>query len=234
MVSVEWRGMARAFAVSLPKWIGVIFVTAALLSACGSPGGRLYETTSRKGDTRDSFFICHGYGCSYRAKAQITDPEWDLLRTIFTPPPQDAAAERKRISRAIAMFESIVGRKTGTAGDRSGAAILGKAGQLDCVDETVNTMTYLSFLEQDGLLRFHDIGKAVIRGNVINDWPSNTATIVDRASGVTYTVDSYWHDNGEEPEIVLLAIWMDRCWLERPECRKLGPDEAVACCSAKR
>ena len=70
-------------------------------------------------------------------------------------------------------------------------------------------MTYLTFLQKDGLVNFHDIGAPALRGYIIKGgWPSNTATIIDRKTGIRYTVDSFFHKNGELPEIVALDFWM--------------------------
>ena len=37
----------------------------------------------------------------------------------------------------------------------------------------------------------------------------NTATVIEHGSGMAYTVDSWFHANGEIPETVLLKDWLD-------------------------
>ena len=183
-------------------------------------------------NTRQDFNVCHGYGCQSLENVSISNNEWVKVRALFAKRPQNAEEERKRISLAIALLERIVGPKAGFEGDLGGAKYLGKSGQLDCIDESANTTSYLTFLRNDGLVTFHDIGKPVIYGNLLlNDWPSNSATIVERGSGNQYTVDSFWHNNGSEPEILPVYLWSTGCWLDSPQCRRLSYAEAIECCT---
>ena len=223
------RGRRRARILIRGLMCGFALVT---LANCGSPAKGLVDSYKVADAVRQDFTVCHGYGCAKKERTSISDEEWALITREFLPAPRTAEEERKRISRAIARFEQIVGPKTGTAMDGGGAAIFGRSGSLDCIDESVNTTTYLTFLQRDGFLQYHDIGSPVVRGNIVlNDWPSNTAIIVEKGTGHEYTVDSYWHDNGKEPEIMPLYLWTSLCWLDAPQCRRAVPDEVEACCA---
>ena len=192
-----WAFAIRCMSLSLLGW----------LAACGSPAGPLFEKQVGLYLSRHSFNVCHGYGCSYSERVGVSSDQWYQVRSFFQPAPENAAEERERIANAVAMIETIVGPQAGTDGDLAGSTLIGRAGQLDCIDETVNTTTYMSLLAKDNLLIFHTLGPAMLRGSWINS-PSNTATIIENKTGAQYTVDSYFHENGAPPEIIPLDIWM--------------------------
>lgn len=177
------------------------------LAACGSPAGPLFEKQAGLYLSRHSFNVCHGYGCNRSERVGVNGDQWYEVRALFQPVSQNAVEERERIADAIAMFETIVGPQAGTDGDLAGSTLFGRPGQLDCIDETVNTITYMSLLAKENLLTFHTLGPAVLRGSLINR-PSNTATIIENKTGAQYSVDSYFHKNGAPPEIIPLDLWM--------------------------
>ena len=128
--------------------------------------------------------MCHGYGCRLRTSVRVEPRAWAEIANLFEPAPTSAADERSRVSKAIAMLEIKVGKAVGTSTDRYAAATFGGApDQLDCIDETVNTTTYLRLLAGHGLMRRHVVGTAAERGSVsgfsYNDFITNTAVIVE-------------------------------------------------------
>jgi hypothetical protein len=182
------------------------------LAGCtsASPAQGMFERYN--GDaTPQHFVVCQSYGCSTRTPAAFTDQEWAEIAGQFTPPPQTAEDERERIARAVALMERVVGPKTGTENDRPGAPVIAKdtKGQMDCLDEATNTGTYLAFLEQAGLFRFHDKARAVRRGYLIDGlWTHNTATVIERATQRRFTVDTWFRKNGDPPVIVPVEDWL--------------------------
>jgi hypothetical protein len=97
----------------------------------------------------------------------------------------------------------------GTTGDRGGTfESFGIGGQLDCVDEAVNTSVALAMLKADGLLRWHDPGPVAGRGNMLaGEWPHRSATLVERG-GARFAVDSWFDDNGAPARVVPLEDWL--------------------------
>ena len=186
---------------------GMVVFCLIWLTACGSPVEPIFEIQAGLYLTRHKFNVCHGFGCSRSAKAGINGDDWDQVRAVFYPTAHDAAEERTQLANAIALMETIVGVQAGTAGDKAGSSLIGRPGQMDCIDEAVNTTTYMALLARENLLAFHDLGPAVLRGNLISR-PSNTATIIEHETGAQYTVDSYFHKNGEPPEIIPVELWM--------------------------
>jgi hypothetical protein len=189
----------------------LVLAAAVICAGCtGSPSrGLLRQFASQNSLT--SFLVCHDYGCAKNATVPFSDGEWAQIRTVFTPAPQDAAEERERIRKAVALMETLVGPKAGTSKDAPGAAleIDDRGGQMDCIDEAYNTSNYLLLFNTVGLLHWHVPGMPVRRGSFIDRWPHNTATIVERGSGDTYTVDSWFGANGELPDVVPVQAWLD-------------------------
>jgi hypothetical protein len=190
-------------------WTTLVW-TALALSACGpSPAiGLLQDHVDE--DSPRNFVVCFNYGCSHRANVMMTADEWSSVRAVFAEPAPDPAAERQQIARAIGRIERIVGPKTGTAGDKPGAAIItgATAGQMDCIDEAHNTSVYLHMLERDGLLKWHKVGQPIIRGHVIDRWFHNTATVTDTTTDVSWAIDSWFGANGEPADVVEASVWL--------------------------
>ncbi len=177
------------------------------VSACAR-GQEFVDEYSDVKPTPASFTICYGYGCASQSQVNMSPVGWQQVKDAFGSAPANAAAERQAIARAIALIEKKVGAATGTDIDKAGASLFAENPfQLDCIDETANTTTYLRLLERDNLLRFHSIGQAAWRGQFIDGWPHNTAVIVEKSSGSSYVVDSWFYANGIAPEILPLAKW---------------------------
>lgn len=118
--------------------------------------------------------------------------------------------ERVNIAAAVALLENLVGRMTGTDVDLGKDDGMGRPGQLDCIDESVNTTVYLTMLQNDGLLRFHSVGGQATRGpftGLLTQWPHSTSVMRDTESGTEYAVDSWFLANGEPPYIVPMSEW---------------------------
>lgn len=173
------------------------------------------------------FTVCHGYGCRLRKTVRIESFAWAEVASLFDPSPKDAADERVRVARAIALLEIKVGNAIGTTTDRAAAETFGgDPAQLDCIDETVNTTTYLRLLAKEGLMRWHRVGTAAQRGSIsgfqYNDFITNTAVILEKDTGTPFAVDSYFYANGREPKIMPLADWKKN-WRPVPNDPRLLP-----------
>ena len=188
---------------------GLVPVVALMLfvSACAR-GQEFVDEYSDVKPTPASFTICYGYGCASQSQVKMSAVGWQQVKDAFGPAPKSAVAERQAIARAIALIETKVGAATGTDIDKAGASLFAENPfQQDCIDETANTTTYLRMLDRDNLLQFHTIGEAAWRGKFIDRWPHNTAVVVEKGSGNSYVVDSWFYANGVAPEILPLATW---------------------------
>ena len=153
------------------------------------------------------FSVCHGHTCRHLAVVSLLAAEWNIIIDIMRLS-TSAATERYHLAQALAYLEQRVGERTGTGNDLGGTFPgLGKQGQMDCIDESVNTSLYLKMLAQADLLRWHAPANRAARGWFLFGWPHSTAVIRELATARHFAVDSWFHDNGHAPEIVPLTQW---------------------------
>jgi len=125
-------------------------------------------------------------------------------------------------------MEKLVGPQTNTAAhqwthkDMLIYPNLGDPTQLDCVDESVNTWTYMTMMERGGLLHFHRVAKLANAGGLTDPFMRNTA-VLQEIKGEYYAVDASLVDGGQPPVVMPLAQWMG----------KWPPDVSVAEAKAK-
>lgn len=190
------------------------------LAACQQPDHlsddflRLYATPD---PSFSNFFECHGYGCVFVNRIALSTEEWQKVRAMFEPPAGDARGERRQIAAAVALLEHLVGVRTGTSAHqwtRSHYRINGNPHldptQLDCIDEAVNTWTYLTMVARDGLLRHHDVEKLAYAGGLpdFNFDLRNAAVIRATEGGEYFAIDPTLVDAGEKPPIFPLSVWL--------------------------
>jgi len=183
-----------------------------MLSGCSAiddpSKDNLLSSFGTRNPVRSDFFACYGYGCKYRTRIALTAEEWLDVRADFDPPAEDAATERTQLAEAVARIERLVGGRTGTlVHQRDSRANFGDPTQLDCVDNSVNTWTYLTMLAHDGLLRHHRVGGLAHRGTLLTLDFSNTAVIVEKESGEAFAVDPWLGEAGVPPPVFSLDLW---------------------------
>jgi hypothetical protein len=128
-----------------------------------------------------SILECHGFSCSETSRATLNRDAWRRVATVFVPRAKDASTERRQIADGVALIQLLVGRQTGTAvhqwtdRDKDILPNLSDPTQLDCIDEAVNTWTYLTLMERGGLFHFHRVAKLSSAGCLID--PRNTAVL---------------------------------------------------------
>jgi len=154
------------------------------------------------------FSVCFDHSCTTVVTDSLTREEWRQA----TAPLQQAAAtapgERAAIARSIAILEEIVGQHNGTYRDKGrNLRGFGQPAQLDCIDESTNTNTYLHMLERDGRFKYHKVVERVTRFGLFVGMPHTTAVIQENESRTRYVVDSWFFDNGQPPYIEQLELW---------------------------
>ena len=189
----------------------VMFVFTALSAEAAFPDiSRIY----RESPGLNGFDVCSGGGCAVVGHVSFTNEEWQKVMKIFIPAEtiltdaQAAEQERRQISEAVGVLETIVGAKTSTSTDRAGTFNNSKfSGQLDCNDEAINTTTYMRLMRKLGLIKLHEIEDMRSRNFFFNGWPHSTAVIHEIKTGDRYAVDSWFYDNGAPATIVPFALW---------------------------
>lgn len=163
------------------------------------------------------FSMCHAHGCKEVKQLSLKPTEWQSIKQHFLPTANSAEEERTQIANAIAEFEQIIGIKTDTSHDKAGLfESMGSYGQLDCIDESTNTTTYLLILEKQGLLKWHQPMNHVTRGFFLFGWPHSSGAMKETSSSTLssksrteteFAVDSWFEDNGKRPHIIPLSLW---------------------------
>jgi hypothetical protein len=168
-----------------------------------------YSTYSLSVPTAASVIICHGFGCDRRTEIGLGKADHSKLATLLAPGKKSAEAERGALATAIAWFDRRVGPEAGTTKRvaRAGAMTESGPGQMDCIDTSRNTTSYLIILDQLRLLRFHEIEAPVARGYVWS--PHATAVLRDSKSGQQWAFDNWTRKYGEKPDVMPLGKWMN-------------------------
>lgn len=159
-----------------------------------------------------SFSVCYDFGCRSSTEVTLSAAQWKTVSDLFDA--RDAREERSLLRLAIGHMEFLAGIYTPTYRDIARnlpTSVKGSAGlfpgQLDCIDESINTSRYLELFESNGLMRFHQFTKRVYRRSVLTQhW---AAAVEETATGEEYVVDSWFTDNGGAPIVVLKTRWQD-------------------------
>ena len=157
--------------------------------------------------------VCYGFSCKIRQIVSITPAEWRSVVGWFDRVATTPEDERQQIRQAIGWMEVVVSRYTPTHLDK-GMNLEKKpvtmTGQMDCIDESINTTTYLTLFEQQGHLHWHRVTDRAYRGAYFDAHWAAQVEQVD--NGVNYIVDSWFQDNGMLPYIAESTEWGDLGW----------------------
>jgi hypothetical protein len=151
------------------------------------------------------FVICYDFGCKSHQNIEFSPEQWQQISVLFTSN-RNADDEKESLREAIALMEAFSGELTGTSLDvgrnYSGTDI---PKQMDCIDESTNTLQYLHSIEAFDLMKWHSVGLKKRRIVwFISHW---TAVIEETITKQKFAIDSWYRDNGQKPYIQLLANW---------------------------
>ena len=194
------------------------FLAAALaVSACAQNGQQLSSTYldryARTNPTPASFTECHGFSCAEVSSVSLSPQQWRRVAAVFRPRAANPAAERRQIAHAVALMQRLVGAQTGTGVHQwthENMMIkpnLGDMTQLDCIDEAVNTWTYMTMMERHHLFRFHRVTELAYAGLPRDTNPRNAAVVQDKGSGEYFAVDPSLVDFAVPPPVIPLKAW---------------------------
>jgi len=192
------------------RWCAILAV--GLLGGCLSHGTSLPQADKALAaggpPTPARFSYCSDHNCEIEHPVTLSEEAWAEIVQPLAEPAADAAAERAIVAAVVGRYEMAVGAMTGTGRDPGGTGIFAPIGDLDCVDEAVNTTRLLVMLDDAGLLAFHKAGRPVHRAFVGKSRTHMTATMRE-VDGVAWAVDSWFHDSGQPAEVIELSRWLD-------------------------
>ncbi len=170
-----------------------------------------YGSLSMSAPTRDGLTVCHGFGCQYRVELGLSSADHATLRRLMASGNVSAANERKAVAAVGAWFDRRVAPLAGTKGHvaRANRDYMFDSGQFDCIDTSRNITSLLLVLEELGLLKHHTVAEPEARGHIIDfEAPHATAVLLEKGSGVKWSVDAWTRAYAQPPEIMPLKRWM--------------------------
>jgi hypothetical protein len=198
------------------KQLKPLLIIISIFSISTSLYAREYATTGipdLPGDpSLDAFPICFKHTCAAVATVSLTPKEWAEIKGLLQPSAATPEAERELIKKAVARLEVVIGEKVNTSQDKGGnfdGMFISDSFQMDCIDESSNTTTYLTLMQKDGLLKWHTVQPTKTRGFFIFGMPHTTAVIKENQTNKKWAVDSWFRDNGVEPDVLPISIWSD-------------------------
>ncbi len=199
-----------------PKHSKTILIAILLYSLSAPLAAREYGTSGipdLPGDpSLNAFPVCYKHTCAAVATISLDPREWGEIKKIFRPGADSPETERQLIRKAIARLEVMIGKKVNTSNDKGGnldGMFVHDGYQMDCIDESSNTTTYLALMQKDNLLKWHKVQPTKTRGFFIFGMPHTTAVIKENQSSKIWAVDSWFFDNGVEPVVLPISQWSD-------------------------
>ena len=188
-----------------------ILGTAGVLAACSAGSTGINTNSSAAYPARvEKISVCSGYGCILKGQFAFSVQEISSLKNIMEPGHKSPEAERQAVATAISEMEKMARTHLRYKPDVefSYQKYAGKRGQMDCVDESLNTTGYLQYLYAAGLLKHHKpLRTYAARGLIIDGrYPHKSARMRD-SSGTDWAVDSWKGRDGARPEVMLLSKW---------------------------
>ncbi len=153
--------------------------------------------------------VCYDFGCASKSTVKLPFSEWQSVAGWFSPVAETPAEEREQIKKAVGWLEVVIGRHTPThldlEFDRTHNIDKRESGQLDCIDESVNTTTYMKLFEASGFFRHHVVIEEAYRRSLFDQhWAGQIREI---ATGTRYVVDSWFQPNGYLPVVQDSESW---------------------------
>ncbi len=178
----------------------------------GPPDYHFQEFQARQ-PRGNTVYVCSAYGCQKQTAVSFSEKMPAIAELMRKTKKADTAAEERRaIAYAIGYMESHAGEVAGTKSDRPGMDWDGSGDptQQDCVDEATNTTAYMLVLQNNGLLKYHTVGRPFSRGNIllgVSNWPHWTGVLWETSNKQKWAVDSWIYVNGENPAVVEAEKW---------------------------
>jgi len=172
-----------------------------------------YSTYKARLPEQNKVFVCSSYGCRTQTPFKFSSADLAEIRKIMSDKrTATAAGERQATRAALAWMETRADKAVGTWQDRPGDDAMGNGDptQMDCVDVATNLSSYLLVLEQNKLLRHHQVGSVMVKEDFrrgLSGWPHHAAILKDLRSAQQYAVDGWLMASGQPPEIIETEKW---------------------------
>ena len=119
-------------------------------------------------------------------------------------------AERRVVAKVIGVMENMTRSRIRFPQDVEKAYQRqnGRRGQMDCVDESLNTTAYLQYLFENGMLKYHKPRRYYAERGLLIDgrYPHKSAVMIE-SNGERWSVDSWYGKGGEPAQVMPLKKW---------------------------
>jgi hypothetical protein len=183
--------------------------------------------------------ICYNWSCSRRETMTFTPDDMDLLKSRMAFCSGTSLEDRlQRVRIGIWQMELLAHKyQPALANDRAiNNSEEGLNGRMDCVDNASNTTTYLHILRDIGELSGWTVSSPEVRSRFNVHAVHWTAVITDKATGVDWSVDSWFRPNGHLPMTMPLQSWIDEKKAWEPPFERLNfiPDSIHELCTSQQ
>ena len=157
--------------------------------------------------------ICSNYGCSKISNASISNETLEVIEFTLAMSIKSPASEREALSSVIGILEKVIGEQINTQYDIAGTfhtylhPLKSKSDQMDCIDESANTLLYLRILDQKNKIIWHEIVSLSTRGGFFAGYPHTAVLLREKQSQEEFIIDSWFHDNAQPAEVVDYNKW---------------------------
>ncbi len=162
----------------------------------------------------NTIWLCHAYGCQMKSRVTFGPDQIKEIADLMakTKKADNAGEERRAVAYAVSWMYVYTGKIVGTIADRPGMDYEGSGDptQMDCVDHSTNTTSFLMVLQHNNLLKYHTVGRPFAKGNILkgtDHWPHWTAILIEKDNSERWAVDSWVWPIGENPIIVPADKW---------------------------
>jgi len=173
------------------------------LAACQS------SSSTSNFDSVKQVRICSGFGCIYKQTLAFTTDDLEHIQSVMGKGASTPKLERASLAELVAWKERLAQKRLKMRRDTrlSYQRDAGIRGQMDCVDESSNTLAFIRIIEKEGLLHHHKAKRIAERGFLFDGrYPHKTAIISDK-SGKEWAIDSWKKHGGEPPQVIAYSIW---------------------------
>jgi hypothetical protein len=194
--------------MTLSSRFALLTALAAIAAGCTSVSSNYNDDIANVSTGRIT--VCHGFDCRNQTALTFSADDQQRLRALFAAN-ADAAAERDAIRKAVQVFENAATAQLGVADKpKSDLSQTGQHGQMDCIDESTNTRTFLRYLESNGLLKHHTVQTNVTRGVIFDGRYFHATAVIRDKGGQRWAVDSWYEPAGGPPDVMRLEEWLGR------------------------
>jgi len=183
--------------------------------------------------------ICFNWSCASRQTLTFTPEDMALLKRQMAYCSGPGLHDRlQRVRIGIMAMELLAQKYQPLLANDLAINDLDAAveGRMDCVDNSSNTTTYLQVLRDIGELTGWRVSSPEVRNPLDVSAVHWTAVIIDRKSGLAWSVDSWYRPNGHLPLVMPLQGWISdkKAWEPPFEGMNPTPHSIYELCNTQR